>query len=239
MGDPRWAIILKLQRSGGTFLACCLSNHSQIHCIRGEPLDSHSVWRKAFGKRRVAILETALRPWGYDVAMCKLIYDQAFQKTLWNWLKKKRALIVHLFRENVLRQAASIFAAKEAQKAGQARHTFDVVTPQARFEIEPDEFLERCRGLRKRVKFALAQVRASGLPCLEVAYESMIGDDGSCIVTSVAQSICQFLGVGYEPLCSDLKEIDAYPLREVFTNWKSIKTVIERSGYAEFLEQET
>jgi len=41
---PQPAILLTEPRTGGTFLAGCLSNHTDVFCARGEPFHRGSRW---------------------------------------------------------------------------------------------------------------------------------------------------------------------------------------------------
>ena len=42
----RPAVVIASVRSGGTYLAHCLSNHPQVFCDRGESLHHDSLWHR-------------------------------------------------------------------------------------------------------------------------------------------------------------------------------------------------
>ena len=62
------AVIITLQRTGGSWLAGCLSNHPDIFCTRGEPLAKRSLWTRA-APDDVARLDLILRQQYYKIAM--------------------------------------------------------------------------------------------------------------------------------------------------------------------------
>ena len=52
----RPAVLIASVRSGGTFLAHCLSNHPQIFCDRGESLHYRSLWHTHLTTNRAKLI---------------------------------------------------------------------------------------------------------------------------------------------------------------------------------------
>jgi len=69
-------IILANVRTGGTFLAHCLSNHPEIHCDRGETIHHGSIWRKRATATPFAdLFYLLLRQEGYHASGFRMIYQ--------------------------------------------------------------------------------------------------------------------------------------------------------------------
>lgn len=236
------AVIIAAIRSGGTFLAHCLSNHPQIFCARGEPLHHLSEWVRALRPDRRKLLAALLNQTGYHVSMVKLTYPQAFHPDIWPWLEKRRPLVIWLRRENYIRQAVSVLVNRSARAGAinRAQHTFVQARP-LRLELEPERILAKARELR--VLDSQARGRLSGIRhMLPVTYADVIG--GECAVEAeflpmgTTVQICAFLDVRIEPLRCDLKKVNPYPLRELLSNWPIARSAIGRSEFGHCLDDE-
>jgi len=235
------ALIVAAIRSGGTFLAHCLSNHSQIYCDRAESLHHRSVWCKV-GMDRRHLLAALLNQSGYQVSMCKLIYVQAFTEGIWEWIVKRQPRVIWLYRENVLRQALSVYLNRQVRQAGvlkRPQHTFRETKP-ITVEIEPMRFVRLARSLiayDKQAKARLAALRE----VLPLTYVDVVGGEDARaerLPLATTKRVCAFLGVDYELLRCELKRVNPFPLHEMIGNWRDVRKAIKESEFADLLEAE-
>lgn len=231
-------------RSGGTFLAHCLSNHAEIHCDRGESLHHLSLWRRQLPHVKVNhMLHILLSQEGYLASGCRLNYGQAFHQTAWRYLTKRKIPIIHLIRENHLRQGISFayhWAVRDQVVPYHPVHTFTEVSP-SQVELSPEYLLEYCRKIVEQEKQARAKLKGSGLKILDLSYADLVGGEGitvRCVEREAGDKICEFLNVRPLRMCCDLKRVHSHPLRAWFTNWTEIRKAIEASEFAELLEDE-
>jgi hypothetical protein len=228
------AIIAAGLRTGGTFLSHALSNHPQIFCDRGEPLHRHSPWcelRVGHGH----ILRGLLTQEGYSASLCKLQYDQLYYEHVREVLLDMRARVIHLTRENKLRQAVSLMINNLARK-GQVQHPQHSTepVPLLRLSLDPDAVLDWCRDLEEQDRLAAKWLGDTGLPLLHVTYADLVGYEGREareVPPETARKLCKFLGVRPQRLAAELRRVNAYPLPLILGNWDRVRAVIEESEF--------
>lgn len=237
----RAVVIVAAVRLGGTFLAHALSNHPHIHCDRGEPLHHASVWCQALHPDRTQLLAALLNQTGYQVAMCKLTYAQAFNRAIWPWLVRRRPAMIWLRRENTLRQAVSVLI-NQAARAGtvkRAQHTF-VATRPIQVAFPPETVLRMARGLAAADKRAEGQLAA--LPnVLRITYADVVGGElaaASRLPVPVTRLLCTWLSVRYARLDCELRRVNPQSLAEMLTNWHEVEVAVRDSEFAACLEDE-
>jgi hypothetical protein len=235
------AVIVADIRSGGTFLAHCLSNHPQIFCDRGESLHRFSVWHTHLKVHSVDLLHCLLHMQGYCISMCKLTYTQAFHDSVLNYLDKLQPRVIWLRRENVIRQAVSALLNKLARggKIMRPQHTFESVPP-ARVVISSEEILQEARDLAERDLAARVKI-GSFKTWLEMTYAEMIGGEQEApdgLTEKAARRLCEFLGVRAIPLSCELKRVNPAPLSETLTNWPDVERAVRTSELAYCLKDE-
>lgn len=239
------AVIIAAIRSGGTFLAHCLSNHSQIFCARGEPLHYQSQWQQLSPDRR-QLLALLLNQTGYQVSMCKATYVQALNQQLWTWLVARQPRIIWLRRENVIRQAVSVLI-NQAARAGslqRPQHTFTPLGPLqlAQVTLSPALVLKAARGLRaqdQQVATRLADINIQKI--CRLTYTDVVGGEGLGVERLPAETsarLGKFLGVHYERLGCELQRINDQPLRELLANWRELVPILQESEFSQYLEDE-
>ena len=229
--SARPAVIVAAVRSGGTFLAHCLSNHPDIFCDRGESLHHTSLWHTHLTADRGKLLYCLTHMQGYRVSMCKLTYQQAFAE--WDYIRRLR-LVIWLRREDTIRQAVSLILNDQARRGRIERpqHTFGRVEP-VRVEVGAERLLCVARELMERDK--QAKERLGKLYPLALTYEEVVGS-ASTLADGANRQICKFLGVRYVALGCDLTRINAQPLAGMITNWEAVRGAIEGSEFAHCLE---
>jgi hypothetical protein len=235
------AVIVANIRSGGTFLAHCLSNHPQIFCDRGESLHHFSVWHTYLRVQAVDLLHCLLHMQGYCISMCKLTYTQTFHDSVWEYLGKLQPRVIWLRRENVIRQAVSALLNKLARSGEIVRpqHTFESVPP-ARIAISPETIIEAAREMVQQDHVARAKM-ANFKTRLEMTYAEMIGGEQAApdeLTEKAARRLCEFLGVRTISLSCELKRVNPAPLRETLTNWPDVESAVRASDLAHCLKDE-
>lgn len=234
----RPAVIIAGARTGGTFLAHCLSNHSQIFFDRGESLHHGSIWHRNLTLNRVKVLDTLMHQPGYLVSGCKLLYQQAFKCEVWQYILKIQPYVIWLIRENVIRQAVSLLIQQQARRGQATRpaHTFETPPPM-QIALSPETVLKTARRLvelNKNVAASMGHVQN----VMQLTYEQIIGGQGEAtrLPTRIGRAICEFFGIKYEQMGCELRRINGAPLRDSLMNWPDIEAVISASEMAIHLE---
>lgn len=235
-------IILANVRTGGTFLAHCLSNHMQVHCDRGETIHHGSIWRKrAAGIPFADLFHLLLHQEGYKASGFRMIYRQAFDRRVWPLIVEHKCRIIHLWRENVLRQSVSWLFQQRVRHGKEDYfpvHTFkDQQPPQV--ELSPESVIVWCKKLE--VAALEAHNRIKHLNSLEVEYGRMVDGEGntnSFVKGKESERITGFLGVESTLMFCDLKRVTAWPLYAMLTNWPEVREAVEQTKYAVHLADE-
>jgi hypothetical protein len=237
-------LIIAGVRCGGTFLAHGLSNHSQVFCDRGETMHQHYIWRREASMSHLELLDILTHQEGYHASGFRMVHSQAFNKQVWRAIVKMKPKIIHLSRANVLRQAVSFCFNQEVRKGRAAYypvHVFKQRPPPAPATIAPETILHFCRQFTNANHTARTKFNKAKLQTLYVEYAAMVGAEGlsrPCAAESVANTICEFLGVRQTSLCSDLKRVHQWPLRAMLANWREVRPAIAASPWARWLEHE-
>lgn len=226
---PRPAILIAGPRTGGTFLACCLSNHPEIFCPRGEPFHPRSRWRHACPNWRTR-LDLILDQQWHAVSMCKMMWDTAFHPETWEALVERDGMrFLYLERQSVLHQAVSTELNDLHSKnrlPSHRCHAFERVKPE-RCELDPQRVVDRIGWIEQRIARNRAMLRKVGVPYLYLSYEQVTGGrETGKVRPSVARAICRFLDIRPAPLFSKLKKTHRRPYSETLTNWNAIVSTL-------------
>lgn len=221
-GQARPAILIAGPRTGGTFLCCCLSNHPQIFCTRGEPCHWGSRWLHAIPDWK-ARFDLLMRQPFYEVSLFKAMDRNIFGYTeVWEFLQQydTELRILYLERVNVLYQSVSCELNRLHRLDKLPSHptrTFVPVTPEP-CELDPERVLQQYRWIEKDNAGNRECLTGTKVPVLYLTYEEITAMD-------IAQSsrICEFLGVRNELLHTDLKKVHVQPYEDFVTNWAEIE----------------
>lgn len=232
-GEMRPAILLAHARTGGTFLAHCLSTHPDILCPRHEPLAvEHSPYFRHF---KYATPERAmLCVWdqpGYHVNMVRITGRQ-FRKGIPVHAQERGAMFIHLTRENLVACAVSqLLNNAYMREDNSGLETFAVhsyrAVPAAHYTLDPVVVVHNMRQIKGEYERKAGQIASCGGRILALTYELMVGLEGQEAVMldpDLADIICDFLQVRhYHPLhANGLRKVNAHPYREVIENWEEI-----------------
>lgn len=234
-GTARPAVIIANIRSGGTFLAHCLSNHPQVFCDRSEGLHHQSIWHAHLSTDRPEVLWVLTHQPGYQVSMVKLTYFQAFKGEVSGWIGQTDPLVLWLGRENKIRQAVSVILNRWARRGRIKRPQHTFTQPAAvRVAIPPEMILRWARRLAQLDGFA--QDRLGGNPrVLRLTYAQVVGGElaqASHLPIGTGRRICEFLGVrAFDAMTCDLKRVNPLPLRRMLRNWDEVRVGVARSEF--------
>jgi len=230
-------------RCGGTYLAHCLSNHPSVFCDRGESMHAHSLWRQNKVDAQT-LLHILTHQEGYKASGFRMVHSQAFSKHIWRSIVEMKQKVIHLVRDNVLRQATSLIFHRmvRARKVPYFPvHTFEETRPPEKVRIEPGLVIKTCHELTRARFGTYERLMKAGLPVLEVEYSKMVGGEGvtnTFVDLDIARQICKHLGVCEYPLTCDLKRVHSHPLRAMIENWAEVEKVIALSEFVEHLAHE-
>jgi hypothetical protein len=223
------AVIIGANRTGGTFLASCLSNHPDIRCPRGEVFHARAVWQQRLSSLGHAeLLDFVLSEPFYQVCMCRLTYTQALNPEVSSYLLGAGVKVIHLVREELVTVTSALLA-KVERKDGKTRHAIlgedgadDVVDDEVLY-VGPEVVLRAMRQLRSaRAKFEQVY---GGADMLLVRYEEMISG-GHLLDGGVAARVCAFLGVvPIVPLWARNRKMHKRALSTYYARWPEIKAV--------------
>lgn len=228
------AIILANQRSGGTWLATCLSNHPDIHCERGEITHHHHIWYRLANLDKLTMLKMALNQHFYKVCACRLTYGHAFFEPLRSYLLEIQPRVIWLQRANWLRVTVSNIALKKVRRS----HT-DAPLPLYRFAIKPSTLIKMLGMVERREAWAIAETQ-NLTHVLPVTYREITGGqvDAPALDEQTGRRICDFLGVDYVTMPGTLRRINPAPLSDIIINYEEVQAALLASPYARFLADE-
>ena len=235
MTKPRKAILFAEARTGGAFLASCLSNHPRVFFARGEPLHKGSPWTVA-APDEIKRLDLITSQDHYDVSGCKLFRNHARRPHIQEWLFRVKPLMIYLWREDYVLQALSIEANKVHRRTGEGlpTHPYERMSPLP-IELDPAAVLFEIDRLQQNYGLTgnkeesnWAFLQAGGFEVFSLTYEQMTGgSEVEGITGTLAHEICDFLGVTRANLPgSGLRQAHHRPWPEYVTNWAEVKRAL-------------
>ncbi len=242
------AIILTTQRTGSTFLVECLDSHPEVYCL-GEMLAGGHVWvpdfvyksRYATKAYRYLSSGAAFSTWMMNryfaradrpVMVFKAMYNHIRPPWTIRYLREHPEIrILHLRRHNLLKQFVShqLIAVKR-DKVWQP-HATAPVTP-ASITISSEAALQYMRRLR--AEYDAHEQLFNGHARLPLCYETMVG--GQSLRPEVAREVCEFLGIGQQPMRSTLIKMNPVDLRSMVKNYDELAADIGRTEFADLLD---
>jgi hypothetical protein len=229
------ALIVAPVRSGGTFLAHCLSNHPDVYCDRGEPLRAAGVWRSYAEMDRALLLDVLTQQTGYLVSLCKLTYDQAWGEDVWAWVQERRPRVIWLTRKNLLRQALSQVMNRRVRLEGmeRAQHSFEPVVVEP-IRVESAEVMRYIEHFGRQNRTAGERLRTLER-VLSVTYEEVTGgqEQAEGLDPTMGRRICAFLDLDYAPMPRRLVRIHRGPVSALVSNWRELRAALLQSRYPE------
>jgi len=221
-------VIFTVTRSGGGYLSHCLDAHSQMLWDTANKWAGLIYGSTTVTENLLRVLLTRPRP----VSGTKLVTGQALPISMAFWQEMDGLRVICMERENVLRSAISA----EVKRAKRRGHRWP-------FHLDPAEYLENIRSreiLAGKLKERCDVMEAAGMAVYHTTYARIAGEGPTSpgIPEAEALRICDFLGVGYEPLATDLKRNHPLPLTALLTNYAEIKAAVTDADYGRWLEDE-
>lgn len=217
-------VILFTGRSGSSYLASMLNSHQNILCegemlaqiiSSGEQPGKQIEWSRRFFESARSNDVLAV---GYKTKVDDVVDTKGFAGILTTMDVK----IIHLTRENLVKQVVSAINAKRLHEKTGQWNVRDEGDRLGALAVDPAQF---DRVLRNRINGEsrlAAFVAELQLPTLRVLYEDLLAAREETI-----RGICTFLGVPYEHVVSEFKKHTPDDLRTVISNFDELKM-----GYA-------
>jgi len=250
------AVILTSQRSGSTFLVSCLQSHPDILC-RGEMLitgGGATVPRVLQGRPPLPFaLRSAVKlgrfvrsgAWnstrtmrrfyqteGPKALVFKAMYNHLSVPWTRRYLEQSREIrILHLRRENLLKQHVSCLLLTQSRDRKWQPHATEPVPP-IRIHVSPQAALRdmrRVNALYTHFEHVFRDHQRLGL-----VYEQII--DGQVLRAPIAEAVCNFLGVPQRQLSSPLIKINPEKLSDMVINYDELADAVGRSEFAHLLD---
>jgi LPS sulfotransferase NodH len=241
-------IILGSGRSGSTLLrerinshtaATCYgelfdpSEHDKIYWDTGRPtLEEELVLRREDPAQfldRFVFGETAK---SISAVGFKIFYYQARegrQGDVWDYLRDQKINILHLRRENMLRQFLSFELARHT-KTWFINHP-DQAHRDVQVRLEPNECLNFIRSMTEQYRQASEFFAVS--PCLETTYEGLANNEAA-----ESSRLLKFLELPQQPLVSGLKKQNVRPMGAVISNYEELEAALVGKPEHAFLDDE-
>ena len=221
------ALIVSAQRTGGQFLAACLSNHPDVHCLREEPFKRDAIWQQRLRLGHARLLDFVLSEPFYKVGMCRLTYDQAFNPEIKKYILKSKPHIIHLVRDPLETVTSTLLAKLEILR-GILRH--DVSG-----DFVDDEVLGvGAAVVIERVKHLLIQQAHfceifGKLNILTLNYADLTDPlMPRALKNATTIKICHFLGLESAYLLwAHNHKMHKRPIESYYSRWPEIKAALE------------
>jgi hypothetical protein len=233
---PTRAVLIAPNRSGGTFLAQCLSSHPQIFCDRGEPLHPKSCWRQA-GLTPQQIVKLLTEQHFYLVSMFKMNPAQLAEFGGLKALEAAGIKKVILLWRNPIRMAIS--GALTYGSDPEPAHSFESITPRKKL-IDPvalieqvGRYVEEWTALHWDVWDATPHIIIRKLEYSDLEIEGAPG----FLKESVERSIVEFLDISERPIMRAYSyRLHAAPLPDMIENWPEVEAALLASPFAGYME---
>lgn len=225
-------------RTGGTYLSHALDAHPDIFSARQEILDGqHITSRLTKGLGPRDRLRLYLEVDGYLVTVAKVVYGQARgEDHVLGWLDKSAGKSILLTR-NYIHSVISILARK-ADKHHKLKGHYPPHTTRPlelfQFTVNPAALLNGARQRKKMDNVYRTKLKGLGIPILEIDYQD-IANEGGVIPLDTTKRLCDFLGVGVEPLRARLRKGIRWSYDRVIVNWPEVYSAVKESEFAKCL----
>lgn len=230
LDNPRSAVIVSHNRSGGTYLCHSLNSHPVIHCFPDEVIHSNNRFMRVI-KDPVKVLDIALHLQQFEVCVAKISYTQFLDyPKVRQYLESIRVKVIHLTRGNWV---ASAISEMVRHKQNHPTHAFYERPKVGAVNLDPDrlwDIIWHQKGGARKVRTYLTRM---GAEVLELTYPEIVGGEGveaEEVPSLIAQKICDYLGVPPERLCPGYmrKVTNNYAM---VNNWQDIQNKLNGTKF--------
>lgn len=227
------AVIVTSQRTGSTFLAKCLDSHPQIRCYLEILLKGDKHYNPESRKRLAQFLDSFYARNEAPVMAFKVMYNQLIidPRPLWYIVKNIDIRVIHLRRDNLLKQHVSNMLNKQNRQLGLPAHTTTPVSATSIY-INPRLAIFRMRMVRWMFEFLGHLLRKH--PYIELVYENMI--DGQSLSSGASREITRLLDIDDAPMYSDLVKLNPNSLETMLQNYDEIIHALRGTEFERFLD---
>ena len=146
-------------------------------------------------------------------------------------IRNTKIRIIHLRRENLLKQHVSNMLNKQREALRRPAHATESVSV-ARIRVNPRYAMLRMNAAK--LLFQWYDRRLSQHPKIEMLYERMVRSDG--LSEPAAETVCEFLGIPPEPLRTDLVKLNPDNLSQIVTNYGELVHALTGTEFEQYLD---
>ena len=217
-------LIIAPKRSGGTLLSHALDSHIDIRCERGEPMHRLNPFMQLAGTPFQAV-DTCLKMYGYEAVGCKLTYEDCQRIGIQNIRQFKPHRIIHLWRDNPIRQIVSEAVRLQDKNNGLRTHTRDP-RPLQCVTLDPSKTITKIGKYWADVnlfrRLLKSQTVSTGKAYMEVTYEQ-ISFYSNIIERDLGFALQDFLGTSKKQMLKyTIAKRNPFPLRDIIENYDEV-----------------
>ncbi|KAL6878319.1 hypothetical protein ACP4OV_012489 [Aristida adscensionis] len=242
----RFFVIVSMQRSGSGWFETLLNSHpnvssnGEIFSVRDRRENISTILSTLDKVYNMDWLTSAARNECTAAFGLKWMLNQGLMEhyqDIVNYLNKKGAMVIFLFRRNTLRRLISVLANDYDRKTKQLNgvHKAHVHSKQeaeilARFKpmMDVSTLVPSIRHTERSMKSCLRHF--SSTHHMILYYEDVIRDKNALF------RVQEFLGVPVRKLSSKHVKIHTSPLPDLIDNWEDVSDKLNRTEYARFLD---
>lgn len=245
----RFFVIVSTQRSGSGWVEALLNSHPNVSS-NGEVFSMRE--RR---QNLSSVLGTLDRLYGMDwlTSAAKNECTAAFgfkwmlnqglmenHRDIVNYLNRKGAMVVFLFRRNTLRRLISVVANNYDRRARQLNgvhkshvHSKEEAEVLARFrpELDAPALIPSIRTAQRAVRACLR--RFGSTRHMVLYYEDVVRDSRKAL-----SRVQEFLGVPARELSSKHVKIHTRPLPDLVGNWEEVRRTLSGTEYSRFIDDD-
>lgn len=213
------ALVVADNRCGKLFLTVALSNHPDIHCVRGDPCGG--IWSDCCKGQQFRLI------WNlpfYKVSMFGLYWKRAIRH--WDVIKAHKPPVKLLvLSRDPLGQTIS----READRLrGLPKHTWKIIEPKP-VTLDLARVEKFYRHFHRRAAQRRSFAKKCGLPVLFLTYREITGNvDATCVPKKATKRICSFLEIPVHPMHQKMHWLDPLPFSDWILNWDEILKAVKR-----------
>lgn len=223
-------VIFGPARSGSTLLVSLLNGHPDIHSLN-EPLHDPTFSPIGLMERKFAMMDTPYRGFKLlDEHLTELL-TPAQIKRVREWLIAKDMKIIHLQRENFLRQALSTFY---AQARGGAWHSDrQNADKKVKMTVDPNALIAWMDQIDDR--WAWRAEFLDGFKVHDVSYEKDLSTPETQQAT-LDRLLVEAFGLQSVPAASELRPVTPKGFDSFVANWPEVADALAKTRYADMMD---
>ncbi|XP_066388035.1 uncharacterized protein [Miscanthus floridulus] len=242
----RFFVIISMQRSGSGWFETLLNSHpnvssnGEIFSVRDRRENISSIFETLDRLYDMDWITSAAKNECTTAFGLKWMLNQGLMENhrdIVNYLNRRGAMVIFLFRRNTLRRLISVSANNYDRKTKQLNgihkshvHSKEEAEILARFkpELDVSTLIPSIRNAQRAMRTCLG--RFSNTRHMVLYYEDVIRD------RNALSRVQEFLGVPVRKLSSKHVKIHTRPLPDLVDNWEQVSQVLNGTQYGRFLD---